>query len=200
MSLEAEGLTFMRRTGSCIPSASFLKFTNYKEKTMTEQQKKETSKYEKYAVCGGMTISFKKKNGLPFPYSLETGKISTGELALYAKMMIGSPVWYRDKDAAEKYTIKDVRIGMMANVLVFDIARKVDQNSQESIGHEDVPFPQLFSTKELCEKDWEETQQTLLSVSRMNIQLHMLRAEMPALFNLPSGMPGSGWEGDAPGC
>ena len=166
---------------------------------MTEQQKKETRKYEKYAICGGTTISFEKKNGLPFPYSLESGNISTDELALYAKMMIGSPVWYRDKDAAEKYTIKDVRIGTMANVLVFDISRKVDQGSQESIGHEDVPFLKLFSTKGLCEKDWEEDQRTLLSVSRMNIQMHMLRAEMPALFNLPSGMPGSGQEGGNPG-
>jgi len=166
---------------------------------MTEQQKKETSKYEKYAVCGGATISFKKKNGLPFPYSLESGNISTDELALYAKMMIGTPVWYRDENAAEKYTIKDVRIGMMANVLVFDISRKVDQDSQESIGHEDVPFLKLFATKGLCEKDWEEEQRTLLSVSRMNIQMHMLRAERPELFNLSSGMPGSGQEGGNPG-
>lgn len=149
---------------------------------MTEQQKKETKKYEKYAVCGGAGISFLKENGLPFPYTLESGKISTDELALYSRMMIGTPVWYRDKDAAEQYTVKDVRIGTMANVLVFDIARKVDQDSQESIRHEDVPFPQLFSTKELCEKDWEETQQTLLSVSRMNIRLHMLRAMNPLAF------------------
>ncbi len=143
---------------------------------MTEQQKKETGKYERYAACGGAAISYLKENGLPFPYSLEAGKISTDELALYSRMMIGTPVWYRDEASTEQYMVKDVRIGGMANVLVFDIARKVDRDSQESIRHEDIPFLQLFSTKELCEKDWEEMQRTLLSVSRMNIRMHMFRA------------------------
>lgn len=162
---------------------------------MSESQKKEALKQEANAEYGVSTFAFPKENGIPFPSSLESGKISTDELARYARMMIGSPVWYRDKNAAEKYTIKDVRIGTMANTLVFDIVRKVDQDSQEFIGHEGVPFLQLFATKELCEKHWEETQQMLLSVSRMNIQMNMLRAEMPIRFNSPSGMPDSGQKG-----